>query len=183
MHIRNLSIGAVMVTLMFAGAVLAQDKVEKERAEIKARSEASLQTLFNEIEGSKANYDKAVGYAVFATTKAGFIVTGGGGSGITVDKSTGKTVYMKMGMGGVGLGIGGQKYDMVILFESAARMQTFIDGGWDSTAAVKAVAGSDSANLASGFIDGTIIYTFGEKGLMASVDVSGTRFWVDEDLN
>ena len=47
----------------------------------------------------------------------------------------------------------------------------------------KAVAGSDSAGAASGFIDGTIIYTVGEKGLMASADVSGTRFWVDEDLN
>ena len=183
MRIQRLGVGAAMVALLFAGAVIAQTKVEKEQAEIKARSEASLQTLFKDIEGSKANYDKAVGYAVFAATKAGFIVTGGGGNGITVDKATGKTVYMKMGMGGVGLGIGGQKYDMVILFESAARLQTFIDGGWDSAAAVKAVAGSDSANLATGFIDGTIIYTFGEKGLMASVDVSGTRFWVDEDLN
>jgi lipid-binding SYLF domain-containing protein len=180
---QRLGVGAAMVALLFAGAVIAQTKVEKEQAEIKARSEASLQQLFTEIEGAKANYDKALGYAVFTTTKAGFIVTGGGGSGLTVDKTTGKTVYMKMGMGGVGLGIGGQRYDMVILFESAARLQTFIDGGWDSTAAVKAVAGSDSANLASGFIDGTIIYTFGEKGLMASVDISGTRFWVDEDLN
>jgi lipid-binding SYLF domain-containing protein len=172
-----------MVALAFAGAALAQDKVEKQRADIKARSEASLQQMFTDVKGSKENFDKAVGYAVFAATKAGFIVTGGGGSGMTVDKSTGKTVYMKMGMGGVGLGIGGQKYDMVILFETSARLQTFIDGGWDSAAAVKAVAGHDSANLATGFIDGTIIYTFGEKGLMASVDVSGTRFWVDEDLN
>lgn len=183
MRMTKLSVGAVMATLMFVGGVLAQSKVEQEQAEIKARSEASLQTLFNEIEGSKANYDKAAGYAVFVATKAGFIVTGGGGSGMTVDKATGKTVYMKMGMGGVGLGIGGQRYDMVILFESAARLQTFIDGGWDSTAAVKAVAGRDAANLATGFIDGTIIYTFGEKGLMASVDISGTRFWVDEKLN
>jgi lipid-binding SYLF domain-containing protein len=172
-----------MVTLMFAGGLLAQTKVEKERADIKARSEASLQQLFKDVEGSKANYDKAVGYAVFATTKAGFIVTGGGGSGITVDKATGKTVYMKMGMGGVGFGIGGQKYDMVILFESAARLQTFIDGGWDSAAAAKAVAGQEAANAAVDFIDGVIIYTFGETGLMASADVSGTRFWVDEDLN
>jgi lipid-binding SYLF domain-containing protein len=183
MQMRKFGVGAAMVALLFAGAVLAQTKVEKEQAEIKARSEESLQRLFKEVAGSKALYDKAKGYAVFATTKAGFIVTGGGGSGITVDKTSGKTVFMKMGMGGVGLGIGAEKYDMIILFETAARLQTFIDGGWDSTAAVKAVAGKDSANLASGFIDGTIIYTIGDKGLMASVDVSGTRFWVDEDLN
>jgi lipid-binding SYLF domain-containing protein len=179
----KLSVGAVMVTLIFAGVVLAQTKVEKEQTEIKARSEESLQTLFKEIDGSKANFDKAMGYAVFAATKAGFIVTGGGGSGITVDKTSGKTVYMKMGMGGVGFGVGGQKYDMVILFESTARLQSFMDGGWDSAAAAKAVAGHDAANAAVDFIDGVIIYTFGEKGLMASADISGTRFWVDEDLN
>jgi lipid-binding SYLF domain-containing protein len=183
MHLRKFGVGAALLALLFVGGVLAQTKVEKEQAEIKARSEASLQTLFKEVEGSKAKYDEAVGYAVFATTKAGFIVTGGGGSGITVDKASGKTVYMKMGMGGVGFGVGGQKYDMVILFESAARLQTFIDGGWDSAAAAEAVAGHDAANAAVDFIDGVIIYTFGEKGLMASADVSGTRFWVDEDLN
>jgi hypothetical protein len=72
---------------------------------------------------------------------------------------------------------------MVILFETAARLETFIDGGWDSAAAAKAVAGSDSAAVSQDFIDGTIIYTVGDKGLMASADVSGTRFWVDEDLN
>ena len=120
---------------------------------------------------------------MFATTKAGFIVTGGGGSGITVEKASGKTVFMKMGMGGVGFGVGAQKYDMVILFETPARLQSFIDGGWDSAAAAKAVAGSDSAAVSQDFVDGTLIYTVGEKGLMASADLSGARFWVDEDLN
>jgi lipid-binding SYLF domain-containing protein len=183
MRLRQFTVGAAVVALFVAGAALAQSKKDKERAEVQSRSQETLQELFKEVDGSKALYDKAAGYAVFATTKAGFIVTGGGGSGITVDKATGETVFMKMGMGGVGLGIGAEKYDMVILFETAARLKTFIDGGWDSTAAAKAVAGSDSASAASGFIDGTIIYTLGEKGLMASADVSGTRFWVDEDLN
>ena len=31
--------------------------------------------------------------------------------------------------------------------------------------------------------NGKNVYTLGEKGLMASADVSGTRFWVDEELN
>ena len=119
---------------------------------------------------------------MFATTKAGFIVTGGGGRGLTVNKASGQTVFMKMGMAGVGLGIGAEKYDMVILFETVERLQTFIDGGWDSEAGAKAVAGSDGAGVASGFIDGTRIYTLTDKGLMASADVTGTRFWVDDEL-
>jgi len=182
MRIRQFTIGAAVVALFIAGAALAQSKQDKERDEIRSHAQATIDQLFKNVTGSKALYDKAAGYAVFATTKAGFIVTGGGGRGMTVNKASGETVFMKMGMAGVGLGIGAEKYDMVILFETAARLKTFIDGGWDSTAAVKAVAGSDSAALASGFIDGTVIYTLSDKGLMASVDVSGTRFWVDEDL-
>jgi lipid-binding SYLF domain-containing protein len=183
MRLRQFTVGAAMIALLIAGAALAQSKEDKDRAAIKASSQESLQTLFTTVPASKALYDKAAGYAVFATTKAGFIVTGGGGSGIAVDKAADKTVFMKMGMGGVGLGIGAQKYDMIILFETAARLQAFLDGGWDSAAAAKAVAGSDSTAVASGFVDGTIIYTVGEKGLMASADVSGAKFWVDEDLN
>ena len=183
MRQRQFMVGAAMVALLIAGAALAQSKQDKEREEIKTHSQAAVQELFTKVPGSKAVYDKAAGYAVFATTKAGFIVTGGGGSGITVEKASGKTVFMKMGMGGVGFGVGAQKYDMVILFETPARLQSFIDGGWDSAAAAKAVAGSDSAAVSQDFVDGTLIYTVGEKGLMASADLSGARFWVDEDLN
>lgn len=40
-----------------------------------------------------------------------------------------------------------------------------------------------NASAGSGFIEGAIVYTLGRKGLMASADVSGTRFWVDDKLN
>jgi lipid-binding SYLF domain-containing protein len=183
MFLRRWILGSVAAAVLVAGSALGQSKEDTERAELRKRADETLQTLFMQVEGSKALYDTAKGYAVFATTKAGFIVTGGGGSGVAVDKSTNTTSYMKMGMGGVGLGIGAQKYDMVILFETMERLDNFIKGGWDSEAAAKAVAGKDKAGVASGFIDGEVIYTFGEKGVMASADISGTKFWLDEDLN
>jgi len=173
----------MVLGMLAVGPLYAQSKEDEQRTELKTRATESLDKLFQQVKGSKSLYDKAVGYAVFTATKAGFIVTGGGGTGVTVDKSKGDTVYMKMGMGGVGLGFGAERYDMVILFETASRLKTFIDGGWDGTAAAKALAGSDAAGVASGFIDGTVVYTLGDKGLMASADVSGTRFWVDEKLN
>jgi lipid-binding SYLF domain-containing protein len=183
MLLRRFAVGTVVAALLTAGPAFAQSKEEQHREELRARAAATLDKLFMEVGDSKALYDHAVGYAVFAVTKAGFFVTGGGGSGVTVNKATGETVYMKMGMGGVGFGFGGQHYDMVILFETAERLKTFIDGGWDGRAAAKAVAGSETAGVGSGFIDGAIAYTLGEKGLMASADVSGTRFWVDKKLN
>ena len=116
---------ATAAAILISGAAFAQSKEDKDRAELKARSDETLKVLFGQVEGSKALYDKAAGYAVFAATKAGFIVTGGGGSGTAVDKASGETSYMKMGTGGVGFGVGAEKFDMVILFETKERLATF----------------------------------------------------------
>lgn len=183
MYLPRFAVATTVAALLTSGTAFAQSKEEQQRDELRTRATATLDELFVEVEGSKALYEDAVGYAVFAVTKAGFFVTGGGGSGLTVDQANGDTVYMKMGLGGVGFGFGGQQYDMVILFETADRLKAFIDGGWDGQAAAKAVAGNDTASVDSGFIDGAIVYTLSEKGLMASADISGTRFWVDEELN
>jgi lipid-binding SYLF domain-containing protein len=183
MFLRRIAVGAVVAALLSAGPAFAQNKQDRQREDRRAHAAQTLDKLFTEVGSSKALYDKAVGYAVFAVTKAGFFVTGGGGTGVTINKATGETVYMKLGMGGVGFGFGGQRYDMVILFETADRLETFIDGGWDGRAAAKAVAGSEAASAGSGFIEGARVYTLGEKGLMASADISGTRFWVDDKLN
>src|SRR5690606_1124747 len=99
-------------------------------------------------EGSKALYDRAAGYAVFSATKAGgFFVTGGGGTGVAVNKSTGQRVYMRMGIGGVGLGLGAQRYELVILFEDEARLNRFVTGGWDASTTAQAAAGQDGVTV------------------------------------
>jgi lipid-binding SYLF domain-containing protein len=178
-----LLLAACQVAVAQDGAGKAESKRIEERQRADSNAELTLQELFAENEGAKALYGKAAGYAVFAATKAGFVVSGGGGTGVAVDKTSGKHTYMKMGTGGVGLSFGARRFDLVILFETEARLNTFIDGGWDSTAAANATAGHDSAGVASTFFDGIAFYQLSNKGLMASADVSGTRFWVDEDLN
>ena len=149
---------------------------------MRTRADEALQKLFKEVPGSKQLYDKAAGCAVISVTKAGFFVSGSGGSGVAVDKATKHTTYMKMGAAGAGLSFGAEKFDMVFLFQTKARLTEFISGGWDSAAAAKATAGKDSAGAASDFFDNQIIYTLSDKGLMASADISGTKFWADEDF-
>ena len=177
----------LIATLTFAAlvprSILAQSKDDRRRAELLANAQETLEKLFATVEGSRALYDQAVGHAVFTATKAGFIVTGGGGSGVCIDKATGQTTFMKMGTGGAGLGFGAQRYELVILFEDARRLATFVDGGWDGGVAANATAGGSAADAGSGFLDGAAVYTLGQRGVMASVDISGTRFWVDGDLN
>ena len=184
---RNVLIGTLVLGVFSAGAGLAQDrhqqKEERQRTELRMRADETLHELFKQVKGSQDLYDKAAGYAVISVTKAGFFVSGSGGSGVAVDKATKQTTYMKMGAASAGFTFGATKFDMVFLFQTTDRLNQFVSGGWDSTAAAKATAGQDSASVASGFFDGQIVYTLSNKGLMASADISGTKFWADEDLN
>ncbi len=173
------------------GAAVAQDEsgagvsdsVLERRQEIDERAEATLSKLFAQQGAVRSLYDRAAGYAVFTATKAGFIVTGGGGTGVAVDKSSGQRTYMRMGTGGIGLGIGAQRYDLVILFETDAHLDRFTRGGWDASTTAQAAAGRDGVTATSSFIDGVAFYQITDRGLMAQADVSGTRFWTVDELN
>jgi lipid-binding SYLF domain-containing protein len=173
-----------MVFALGVGPVLAQGdaKVQERRQEIDTNAQATLDELLKTQSGVRDLYERAKGYAVFTVTKGGFIVSGGGGNGVAVNKAAGQRTYMRMGTGGVGLGIGGQRYGLVILFETTDRLDKFVAGGWDSSATAEAVAGQEGIAVRSSFIDGVAFYQITEKGLMAHADVSGTKFWVNDEL-
>jgi lipid-binding SYLF domain-containing protein len=170
---------------LFAGSSIAQDdeKAAKNRAEIDERAEEALKEFFATVEGGQALFDKAAGYATFRVTKAGLGASGSGGQGVAVDKASGTRVYMNTGGAGAGLTFGMNRYDIIILFETADRLNAFKTGGWDSAATAQAAAGSESAAAAATFFEGVAYFQVDNKGLMASAEVSGTRFWVSEDLN
>jgi lipid-binding SYLF domain-containing protein len=170
--------------LLSVGVVRAQDSTEavKRRLEIDTTAQSTLDDLLKTEPGAKELYDKAAGYAVFAATKAGFIVSGGGGTGVAVNKATGARTYMRMGTGGIGLGIGAQRYSLVILFETEPHLTKFVAGGWDSSATAEAAAGQEGVAVRSSFYKGVAFYQITDKGLMAHADVTGTKFWVIDDL-
>lgn len=180
---RSLWLAATLVFGLCTGA-MADDSAKdaKRKAEIDGQAKTTLDQLLKDDAGAKELYGKAVGYAVFRVTKGGFIVSGGGGNGVAVDKATGKRTYMRMGLGGVGLGIGGQRYELVVLFENKDRMDKFIAGGWDSSATAEAAAGKEGKAARTTFYDGVAYYQITDKGLMAHADITGTKFWVNEDL-
>ncbi len=187
-------LGLVSVGLLLGGmsGANAQDddapandeELQARQLEIDTRSQAALDGLLETNEGAKILFEQAAGYAVFDVTKAGaFLVTGAGGSGVAINKDTGDRVYMRMGSGGVGFGIGAQQYALVIMFEDLPHLERFMDGGWDSSATAQAAAGQEGINLTSSFIDGVAFFQITDKGLIAIADVSGTRFWVADTLN
>jgi lipid-binding SYLF domain-containing protein len=185
------SLSAFLVVVMLAAlpvVAIAEEgekevKAEKKRADIDAQAKATLDELLAKNEKAKALYDKAYGYAVFGNWKFAFIVSGGGGSGVAVDKGSGKRTYMNMGTVGVGLGLGGKKYQVVFLFENAERFNGFIEKGWQADTSATAAAGTAAAEAGTGFVEGIAIYQITDKGLMANADIAGTKYWKDDKLN
>ena len=174
------------LALVFAvGSAIAAEKTDKDakkRGEIDAMASKALKTVLAKSPGAKGLYDKAVGYAAFENVKVAIGVSGGGGSGVAVPKS-GKRVYMKMGTVGIGFGLGGQKYHVVFFFETQEALTTFVEKGWEADTSAQASAGDKGANVGATFKDGVAFYQITDKGLMASADIAGTKYWKNDDLN
>jgi len=193
------SLAAILMVGWIAGGVVAEEKKpetkseakeqgkpsksEAKREEIDAMAKESLDRVLKESEGAKGLYDRAAGYAVFDNMKFTFVLSGGGGVGVAVDKDSGKRTYMKMGTAGVALGLGGQKYQIVFLFESEDRLTSFVEKGWQADANASAVAGNKGVNAGATFHDGVAFYVLTEAGLMLSADISGTKYWKHDKLN
>ncbi len=179
------------IKLLCAGLLLAAvplamaadgDKQAKKKGKIDKRSNEVLETVLGESENAKSLFDKAIGYAVFDNTKVALGISGGGGSGVAVEKASGARTYMKMGTGGVGLGIGVKTYQVIMMFENEKVFKSFIDKGWQGDTQAGAAAGSKGVAVETTFHDGMAVFVRTKKGLMASADVSGTKYW-KSDLN
>lgn len=173
---------ALMALTLGMDAAVARDDKATQQADIDANASSVLDEFLT-MEGAQALYAQAAGHAVFTVTKAGLGASGAGGSGVAVDKSSGERTYMRMGSAGVGFTFGVSRYDVVILFEDAERLAMFTQGGWDSAASAQAAAGTTSRKVGNTFFEGVAYYQIGRRGLIASADVSGTRFWLAEQLN
>jgi lipid-binding SYLF domain-containing protein len=157
-------------------------KLESQRVKIDEVAAETLEKLFAENEKAKDLYEQAIGWAVFDNTKVAFGLSGGGGRGVAESKD-GRKAYMKMGTGGVGLGLGVNKYQIVFFFQDEATLENFIENGWQADAGATASAGKNAAEAKTGFVNGLAIYQLTEKGLMLNADVAGTKYWLDDKLN
>jgi lipid-binding SYLF domain-containing protein len=157
--------------------------VQEERDEINKVADEALAEVLKDAPKADDLFSSAAGWAVFDNMRVTFIITGGGGHGVAVNKASGKRTFMKMGSGGLAFGIGAQKYQVIMFFDTEERLTNFIEKGWKAETGANAAAGTAGANVATAFIDGIAVYQITEAGLMASADVSGTKYMLDKDLN
>jgi lipid-binding SYLF domain-containing protein len=106
---------------------------------------------------------------------------------VVVDNATGKRTYMKMALGGVGLGLGVKDYRVVMIFKDKATLDKFVRSGWDFSAHADAAAkaGETGGELSAegDIISGIEVFSMTESGLALQATVAGTKYWKDKKLN
>jgi lipid-binding SYLF domain-containing protein len=158
-------------------------KADSKKAKINSMADEALAELFTQSPKAKELYGRSYGWAVFDNMKITFGISGGGGQGVAVAKDSGKRTYMKMGTAGLSVGIGAKSYQVVFLLEDSKTFTSFVEKGWQADATASAVAGTAGAEGQSGFSSGLATYVITDKGLMASADIAGTKYWQNKKLN
>ena len=180
---------AALCLAVGAGQLGAEDKSwedldkQAKQAKINEIAQGSLDEVLKGNEAAKELYNNAHGWAAFDNLKIAWGISGGGGNGVAVNKKSGARTYMKVGTVGVGLGLGVQKYQVVFLFQDEQTFQNFVDKGWQADATAQATAGTAGVGGQTGFVNGIAIYQITDKGLMASADIAGTKYWKNKKLN
>ncbi len=179
---------AMLCLLGSVGPLAAEEDWESlnqdaKRAKIDATAKEALDEVFNNSKNAKGLYDNSYGWAVFDNLKIAWGFSGGGGNGVAVNRKSGARTYMKMGTAGIGFGLGAQKYQVIFLFQDEKTFTNFVEKGWKADASAQAAAGTAGAGAQTGFVNGIAVYQMTDKGLMASADITGTKYWKNKKLN
>jgi lipid-binding SYLF domain-containing protein len=183
-----LILSTTILVSLYACLAPSGDTPEQKRSAIDRMESESLNQLYRQRPAAKDVVSKAAGYAVFSNVNAYFLFGGGGGGyGVAVNQSSGQKTYMKMAQAGVGLGLGIQDIRVIFVFHSAHALDSFVFNGWEfGGQADVAAKARDKGSSATGEVSidaETTMYTMSESGLMAKVNLAGTKYWNDENLN
>lgn len=177
---------AAIALALGSGYAVADDEMASEasaeREQLRKLAERTVAQLQASDE-AVVDIESAEAYAVFDTTKAGLIATGTGGTGIAIDNDSGNETFMHIGGAGIGLGAGVASYQLVVVFHADSDFQRFVDGQWSGGISAQAVAGDEGGSEEVQSLEGVHLYRVSDEGLIAQADLTGIRFWPDDDLN
>ena len=179
---------ALVVSTSVLAAPPTPEEVKQEKAEIRKKSKEILATLYKAQPSAKTTINKAAGYAVFSNFGMKIFVAGSGaGKGIAYNNKTKKEVFMKMIELQGGLGMGVKKFNLVWVFETPDKLNSFIDSGWElgaqTSAAAKVGDKGGSFQGAMSVSPGVWVYQLTESGLALELTAKGTKYYKNEELN
>ena len=181
MKVRNVCrVLAVVLGFTFAFSLYASASYAATKGEINTSVKAAMDRFKTQVKGSTEYLKAAKGVLVMPSiTKAGLGVGGQYGQGALL--VNGKTVgYYSLTAGSVGLQIGAEKYDMVILFMTDEVLKKFRSTkGWEAGADADITALSESADVTVDTLRSkhqVAGFVFDQKGLMGDASVKGAKF-------
>ena len=183
-----LLLAAVMLGFVSGCGPSAKLTIPERQTRIGNMETETLQRLYEEQPDTKKKIKKAAGYGTFSNANVNIIfASAGGGYGVVVDNSTGKRTYMKMALGGLGLGLGVKDYRQVLIFKTKEVLNTFVSSGWEfgghADAAAKASETGGELSSEGAIGEDIEAYSMTEAGLVLQATVTGTKYWKDKDLN
>ncbi|MBL7215190.1 MAG: hypothetical protein ISS71_05885 [Phycisphaerae bacterium] len=183
-----LALAATVILVSGCGPSSKKYTLSERRQIINDMANETLQRLYREEASAKQQVADAAGYGVFSNANVNVIfVSGGGGYGVVVNNRTGNKSYMKMGLGGVGLGIGVKDYRQVLIIRDENTLRNFVDKGWEfgghADAAAKAGEQGGEVSGEGDINDDITVYSMTEAGLALQATVTGSKYWKDDELN
>jgi lipid-binding SYLF domain-containing protein len=190
---QKMIIVAVMVTLclaMFAcsTAPISQSQEDTHKDSIRAMTQQTLASLYKAEPAAKSAVAGAAGYAVFSDFGFKVMFLGGAhGKGMAVGNAKKQETFMKMTELQPGLGVGAEKFRLVLIFENPKAYNQFVTSGWELGANAMAAAKSGKAGGgaigAVSFSEGVKMYQLSETGAIVGVSITGAKYSKDKDLN
>jgi len=166
---------ALLLTLLFTQITFA-----KTAQEIDKEVDAAIEKFKKEVPGGANFLPKTKGYLVFPSViKAGLIVGGKYDEGSLRINGVTKHYY-DMTAASIGFQAGVQEYSMLIAYLSDTSLNNFIkSNGWEAgvDGSITVSDWGKSKDISSMSFEKPIIaFIYGEKGLMASISIAGTKF-------
>jgi lipid-binding SYLF domain-containing protein len=180
---------AIVPALLAAACSKPEGKTKEEKRDFVVKMNNDVVALFKEKKKDVAEkMEKAVGYATFSNTSVTFLIAGGGGGyGLATHNGNGQKTFMRIGGGNIGLGLGAKEYRLLMIFNTEAAYQKFLQGSWTFGAEADATAKADedggSADAAARSGKAVESYQITDAGAILAATLQGGKFYRDKDLN
>ena len=173
------SIQVLLLIILFC-AFLSSNLHAKTAKEIDASVDVAIERFYKQVEGAKELVKASKGILVMPNVKKGaFIIGGEYGQGAL--RVGGKSVdYYNTISGSIGLQIGGQAKDIILLFMTDEALKQFrASKGWeagvDGNVALITIGAGGRADTRT-LKDPIVGFVFDAKGLIADISIKGAEF-------
>ena len=161
---------------------------QEKRNHILTQSRNTLDMLYEQQDITPRDIEEAAGYATLTNVGTQVLLVGGDdGYGLVVDQETGEKTYVEVWGLDLGPGIGVASYRSVLVFKDQATIEKVISGQWNFGTDLSATASTEDNGGAAGqtgsFNKRIKVYTMGDEGLAATVNLRGMTVKPIKELN